>query len=52
MEIGENDPRNLRAGGRIRPKPLEERKVEAVESIADSLVRSVQDLRQTAARND
>ena len=37
MEIDENDPRNLRAGGRTRPRSLEERQTEALESIAESL---------------
>ena len=37
MQIDENDPRNLRAGGRTRPRSLEERQIEALESIADSL---------------
>ena len=37
MEIDENDPRNVRAGGRTRPTSLEERQVEALESIAESL---------------
>lgn len=39
MEIEENDPRNMRAGGRTRPISLEERQIQALESIAESLTR-------------
>ena len=37
MQIDENDPRNVRAGGRARPRSIEERQTVALESIADSL---------------
>jgi len=39
MEIEGDDPRNVRAGGRTRPRSLEERQCEALEAIADSLAK-------------
>ena len=49
MEIEENDPRNVRAGGRTRPSSLEERQIEALESIAESFTQIV-DLMSKPAR--
>ena len=50
MQIDENDPRNVRAAGRTRPTSLEERKIEALESIADSLARIVEEMHTSGAR--
>ena len=42
MEIDQNDPRNVRASGRGRPSSLEERQIQALESIAESLTQIVE----------
>ena len=44
LEIEENDPRNVRASGRMRPATLEERTCIALESIADSLAKIAEEI--------